>query len=60
MSRIDATLSALKSQGRKALIPYVVFVHRGKYWQALRKMRKEAERAIVGAAAAELRRIAGS
>ena len=56
--RVIMALEGLK--GRKALIPYVVFVHRGKYWQALRKMRKEAERAIVGAAAAELRRIAGS
>ena len=56
--RVIMALENLK--GRKALIPYVVFVHRGKYWQALRKMRKEAERAIVGAAAAELRRIAGS
>jgi hypothetical protein len=56
--RVIMAIEAYK--GRKALIPYVVFVHRGKYWQALRRMRKDAERAIVGAAAAELRRIAGS
>lgn len=53
-------IEALERQGgRKALIPYVVFVHRGRYWQTLRRMRKETERAIVGAAAAELRRLAG-
>jgi hypothetical protein len=53
-------IEALERQsGRKALIPYVVFVHRGAYWQTLRRMRKEAERAIVSQAAAELRRLAG-
>ena len=53
-------IEALEKQtGRKALIPYVVFVHRGLYWQTLRRMRKEAERAIVAEAAAELRRLAG-
>lgn len=53
-------IEALERQGgRKALIPYVVFVHRGAYWQTLRRMRKDAERAIVAEAAAELRRIAG-
>lgn len=53
-------IEALERQkGRKALIPYVVFVHRGRYWQTLRRMRKDAERDIVTAAGAELRRIAG-
>lgn len=53
-------IEALERQGgRKALIPYVVFVHRGLYWQTLRRMRKDAERAIVASAAAELRRLAG-
>ncbi len=53
-------IEALERQsGRKALIPYVVFVHRGHYWQTLRRMRKDAERAIVASAAAELRRLAG-
>jgi hypothetical protein len=53
-------IEALEKQGgRKALIPYVVFVHRGLYWQTLRRMRKDAERAIVAEAAAELRRLAG-
>jgi hypothetical protein len=56
--RVIMAIEAYK--GRKALIPYVVFVHRGRYWQTLRRMLKDAERAIVGAAAAELRRIAGS
>jgi hypothetical protein len=55
--RVIQALEALK--GRKALIPYVVFVHRGKHWQVLRKMRKDSERAIIASAAAELRRIAG-
>jgi hypothetical protein len=48
-----------KLKGRQAVIPYVVFVHRGRYWQHLRRMLKDTERAIVGAAAAELRRLAG-
>lgn len=53
-------IEALERQsGRKALVPYVVFVHRGSYWQTLRRMRKDAERAIVAEAAAELRRLAG-
>tara|TARA_R110000822_G_scaffold34677_3_gene98359 strand:- start:2758 stop:3315 length:558 start_codon:yes stop_codon:yes gene_type:complete len=55
--RVIQALENIK--GRKGLIPYVVFVHRGRYWQTLRKMRKEAEQAIIDAAAAELRRIAG-
>jgi hypothetical protein len=53
-------IEALERQtGRKGLVPYVVFVHRGHYWQTIRRMRKDAERAIVAEAAAELRRLAG-
>jgi hypothetical protein len=55
--RVIQALEKLK--GRQAVIPYVVFVHRGRYWQHLRRMLKDTERAIVEAAAAELRRLAG-